>query len=275
MTSFRRSPMQVPVGIAIALLSSLVLTSLAWNACTASINAGHRGVVLQFGKVKPQVLGEGLHFKLPFITRIYPMNIRVQKTDIDVSVGTKDLQSLQVQLSLNWHVVPEKVNDVYQNIGNDDQIVSTIIRPAIEEVIKAETPKRTLEEILKNRSLLKEEITLRIGDRLARYHLIVDDASLINVGFSDEFTKSIEAKQIAEQEAKKAEYLTQKAEQEAKAEISRAKGQAEAQRLLQQTLTPELLEKQAIEKWNGQFPQVITGEGTTPFIDLRSPHAPR
>ncbi|NJM58152.1 MAG: prohibitin family protein [Synechococcales cyanobacterium RU_4_20] len=270
MTSFHRHSVAFPWGIAIALASGLAITTLAWQASTSTVEAGSRGVVMQFGKVKPQVLDEGLHWKMPLITRIYPMNVRVQKTDVDISVGTRDLQSLQVQFSLNWHVVPEKANQVYQQIGSHPQIVEIILKPAIEEVVKASTPKRTLEETLKDRSMLKDEIEQAIRDRLAPYHLVVDDASLVNVGFSPEFTQSIEAKQIAEQEAQKAKYLTQKAEQEAKAEITRAKGQAEAQRLLQQSLTPELLQKQAIDKWNGQFPQVMTGEGTTPLLDLRS-----
>lgn len=270
MTSFHRHSVAFPWGIAIALASGLAITTLAWQASTSTVEAGSRGVVMQFGKVKPQVLDEGLHWKIPLITRIYPMNVRVQKTDVDISVGTRDLQSLQVQFSLNWHVVPEKANQVYQQIGSHPQIVEIILKPAIEEVVKASTPKRTLEETLKDRSMLKDEIEQAIRDRLAPYHLVVDDASLVNVGFSPEFTQSIEAKQIAEQEAQKAKYLTQKAEQEAKAEITRAKGQAEAQRLLQQSLTPELLQKQAIEKWDGQFPQVMTGEGTTPLLDLRS-----
>lgn len=270
MTSFHRHSVAFPWGIAIALASGLAITTLAWQASTSTVEAGSRGVVMQFGKVKPQVLDEGLHWKMPLITRIYPMNVRVQKTDVDISVGTRDLQSLQVQFSLNWHVVPEKANQVYQQIGSHPQIVEIILKPAIEEVVKASTPKRTLEETLKDRSMLKDEIEQAIRDRLAPYHLVVDDASLVNVGFSPEFTQSIEAKQIAEQEAQKAKYLTQKAEQEAKAEITRAKGQAEAQRLLQQSLTPELLQKQAIEKWDGQFPLVMTGEGTTPLLDVRS-----
>lgn len=85
---------------------------------------------------------------------------------------------------------------------------------------------------------------------------------------------AIEAKQIAEQQAKQAEYEALKASKEAQAEINRAKGQAEAQRLMRQTLTPELLQKQAIEKWDGQFPQVMSGNGTLPFINISPKNLP-
>lgn len=90
----------------------------------------------------------------------------------------------------------------------------------------------------------------------------------MNFAFSPEFSRAIESKQIAEQEAKQAEFIAKKATQEAQAEINRAKGQAEAQRLQRQTLTPDLLQKQAIEKWDGHFPTVMGGNGTLPLINI-------
>ena len=95
------------------------------------------------------------------------------------------------------------------------------------------------------------------------------DVSLINIGFSPEFTKSIEQKQIAEQDAKKAEYEALKASRQAQAEVNRAKGTAEAQKLLRQSLNKELLEKQAIEKWDGKFPTVMGGNGALPLINIK------
>ncbi|MGB7414925.1 MAG: SPFH domain-containing protein, partial [Thermosynechococcaceae cyanobacterium] len=98
--------------------------------------------------------------------------------------------------------------------------------------------------------------------------LIVDDTSLVNISFSPEFSQSIEAKQIAEQEAKKAQYQAQKAAQESVALVNRAKGQAEAQRLQKLSLTPAILQQQAIEKWDGKFPMVMGGSGTLPLINI-------
>lgn len=232
------------------------------------INAGERGVLMNFGKVQEGVLDEGIHLKLPLITSVKPLTVRVQKTDIESTAGTKDLQTLNVALALNWHIDPEQVNKVFQRVGDETQIVNQIIKPAITEVLKAATPKRTAEEILKQRASLKAEIDSQIKTRLAPYNVVVDDASLTHVSFSAEFTKSIEAKQVAEQQAKEAEYVALRASKEAEAEVNRAKGQAESQRLLRQTLTSQLLQKQAIEKWNGQFPTVITGNGALPFINI-------
>ena len=232
------------------------------------VHAGERGVLMNFGKVQDQVLDEGVHFKVPFITSIKTLTVRVQKTDIESTAGTKDLQTLNMSLALNWHIDPERANTVYQRVGDETQVVDQIIKPAITEVLKAATPKRTAEEILRQRAELKSEIDLQIKQRLAAFSVIVDDVSLTNVSFSAEFTKSIEAKQIAEQQAKEAEYVTLRASKEAEAEVNRAKGQAESQRLLRQTLTPELLQKQAIDKWNGQFPTVMGGNGALPLINI-------
>ncbi|NET72054.1 MAG: prohibitin family protein, partial [Sphaerospermopsis sp. SIO1G2] len=127
---------------------------------------------------------------------------------------------------------------------------------------------KTAEEIITKRTELKKEIDTNLKERLASYGIIVDDVSLVNFSFSPEFSRAIEAKQIAEQEAKQASFIAQKATQEAQAEINRAKGQAEAQRLQRLTLTPELLQKQAIEKWDGRFPMVMGGDGAVPLINI-------
>lgn len=241
---------------------------LFWSLCTTIVPTGHRGVVIRLGKVQTQILDEGFYLKRPIVSNIQAINVQVQRNDVEVAVGTKDLQRLTANISLNWHLDPASVNETYQEIGSPAEVVKRIIQPAIHEVVKAATPKRNAEEILKNRAELKAEIDQSLAARLADYGVFVDDVSLVNVSFSPEFSKSIEAKQIAEQEAKQAEYIALKASQEAQANINRAKGQAEAQRLLRETLTPELLQKEAIEKWNGQFPSVMAGDGALPMINL-------
>ena len=113
-----------------------------------------------------------------------------------------------------------------------------------------------------------------IKQRLAAYNIQVSEVALVNVAFSPEFAKAIEEKQIAEQQAKQADYDALKATKQAEAEVNRAKGQAESQRLMRQTLTPQILQKQAIEKWNGQFPQVMSGNGALPFINISPSNLP-
>uniref|UniRef100_UPI0025B44862 prohibitin family protein n=1 Tax=Trichocoleus desertorum TaxID=1481672 RepID=UPI0025B44862 len=232
------------------------------------INAGERGVVMHFGKVQNQVLDEGIHPIMPVLTSVKKLNVRVQKNDINARAASKDLQDVTTEVAINWHIDPTQVNTVYQRIGNNEQIVSGIITPAVSEVLKAATAKKNVEEILTKRTELKGEIDDQLKKRLASYGLLVDDVSLVNFGFSPEFNKAIEAKQIAEQEAKQAEFTALRAKQDAEAAVNRAKGQAEAQRLQRLTLTPELLQQQAIEKWDGRFPAVMGGNGSLPLINI-------
>lgn len=248
----------------------LLLVAILFKPFTI-VNPGERGVIMHLGEVQDHILNEGFHPVLPIYTSVNKMSVKVKKVDVAVKVGTKDLQTLDVMTSVNWHIEASKVNRVYQQIGDDRQVREIIVTPAISEVLKAATPQRTAEEILKQRSSLKEEIERSLKPRLAKYGLQVDDVSLINIGFSPEFTKSIEQKQIAEQDAKKAEYEALKASRQAQAEVNRAKGTAEAQKLLRQSLNKELLEKQAIEKWDGKFPTVMGGNGALPLINISPP----
>jgi prohibitin 1 len=208
---------------------------------------------------------------MPIVTSVKTINVRIRKSDIQVPAGTKDLQVINVEMSLNWHISPDKANLVYQQIGSEEAIVDGIIKPAMTEILKAATPRKTAEEVLRQRDDLKQSIDSDLKKRLLVYNLIVDDVSLVNVSFSEEFAKAIEAKQIAEQQAKQAEYVVQSAAREAEAQVNRAKGQAEAQRLIRQTITPELLQKQAIEKWDGKFPTVMGGQGALPLINVGPP----
>ncbi|MEG3903514.1 MULTISPECIES: prohibitin family protein [unclassified Microcoleus] len=253
------------VGGIVFIIAALILRPFAL------VGPGERGVMMRFGKVQDAILDEGIHPIFPIVTSVKTLSVRVQKTDLKADAASKDLQSITTDLAVNWNVDPAKVNQIYQQIGDEEQIVTSILSPAISEVLKAATSKKTAEEIITKRTELKTEIDNSLKKRLEPYGVIVRDVSLINFGFSPEFSKAIESKQIAEQEAKQAEFTVQKATQDAQAEINRAKGKAEAQRLQRQTLTAEILQQQAIEKWNGQFPTVMGGGGTLPLINIAPP----
>ena len=186
------------------------------------VGAGERGVIMRFGKVQDAILDEGIHPILPLVTSVKTLSVRVQKTEMKADAASKDLQSITTDLAVNWNVNPAKVNQVFQQVGDEEQIVTSILSPAISEVLKAATSKKTAEEIITKRTELKTEIDNSLKKRLQPYGVIVRDVSLINFGFSPEFSKAIEAKQIAEQEAKQAEFAVQKATQDAQAQINRA-----------------------------------------------------
>ncbi|OCR00162.1 band 7 protein [Oscillatoriales cyanobacterium USR001] len=231
------------------------------------VNAGERGVLMQFGKVQEIILEEGIHPIIPLINTVQKLSVRVQKQEISAEASSKDLQDVFADVALNWHIIPEEANAIFQQIGTESEIIDRIINPAVEEVLKAVIAKYTAEEIITKRGEVKAAVDIALKTRLINYHIAVDDISLVHVHFSAQFSAAVEAKQIAEQEAKRAEFVAQKAVKEAEAKVNLARGEAEAQRLLRENLTSEILQKEAIEKWNGTLP-LIVGDSHGTLLDL-------
>jgi prohibitin 1 len=239
------------------------------------INPGEAGVLSILGRAKDGVLLEGVHFKPPLVSKVDIYDVTVQKFEVPAQSSTKDLQQLTASFAINFRLDPIEVVNIRRTQGTLQNIVAKIIAPQTQESFKIAAARRTVEEAITKRNELKQDFDEALGGRLAKYGIIVLDTSVVDLTFSLEFSKAVEEKQIAEQRAQRAVYIAQEAEQEAEATINRAKGQAEAQRLLRETLTSELLQKQAIEKWDGKFPQVLGGNGAIPFIDIAPEKLPR
>ncbi len=184
--------------------------------------------------------------------------MRVQKQEIVSEAYSKDLQDIFTDVALNWHILSEQTNVVFQDIGDEKDVVEKLINPAVEEVLKAVIAKYTAEEIVTKRGEVKSGFDSLLTTKLHNYHLGVDDISLVNVNFSPKFSEAVEAKQIAQQDAKQADFVALKAEKEAETKVNLAKGEAEVNRLLHDSLTNEILERQAIEKWDGKLPLIMT-----------------
>lgn len=265
-------------------LGSIIFVTLAVVVpkSFAVVNTGERGILVTFNKVQDTVLNEGIYPMVPFVSFVKVVNIRIQRTDIESSARTKDLQRINTKIVLNWQIQPDKIQQVYQQVGSDEEFVSRIIDPVLQEIVKASIPARSLERNLIERTELKQELESKAKQRLEPYGIVITDLSVLNVTASDEFTKATEDRQIAEQKAisnkivaeqelQKADYESKKAAKESEAMIARAKGQAESQKLLQSSLSPEILQKQAIEKWDGKFPVVMSSNGALPFINVAVP----
>jgi prohibitin 1 len=243
------------------------LLALAVSGCTV-VGPGELGVRISLGKVSTEPKAPGMYLWVPGLFGMAKIDTQVQKSNIEAGAASKDMQEITTEVAVNWSMDPTKVVDVYSKVGDEDVVLRRIIVPAVNEIMKSAISKRTAEEVLTKRLELKKDIDDGLKDRMVQYGVTLHDVSIVNFHFSPEFTQAIEQKQIAEQKAKQAEYDAVKASKEADAEVNRAKGQAEAQRLLRQNITPELLQMKAVEKWDGKFPQV-TGGGALPFINLK------
>ena len=263
----------------LSLIGGLLVTIVilaAFNAYVI-ITPGQAGVLSVLGKAKDGVLLEGLHFKPPFVSSVDIYDVTVQKFEVPAQSSTKDLQDLSASFAINFRLDPTQVVAIRRTQGTLQNIVAKIIAPQTQESFKIAAAKRTVEEAITRRSELKEDFDNALSTRLEKYGILVLDTSVVDLNFSPEFARAVEDKQIAEQRAQRAVYITQEAEQQAQAEVNRAKGKAEAQRLLAETLKEQggglVLQKEAIEAWReggAQMPRVLvmdrSGKNSVPFL---------
>ncbi|MGK7946415.1 MAG: prohibitin family protein [Microcystaceae cyanobacterium] len=241
------------------------------------INPGQAGVLSVLGRAQDGALLEGLHFKPPFVSAVDVYDVTVQKFEVPAQSSTKDLQDLSASFAINFRLDPLEVVNIRRTQGSLRNIVAKIIAPQTQESFKIAAAKRTVEQAITQRNELKEDFDNALNSRLNKYGVIVLDTSVVDLNFSPEFSKAVEDKQIAEQRAQRAVYIAQEAEQQAQADVNRAKGKAEAQRLLAETLKAQggslVLQKEAIEAWReggAQMPRVLVTGGdnnsSVPFL---------
>lgn len=253
-----------------------LIVLIAFNAFVI-INPGQAAVLSILGKAQDGPLLEGLHWRPPFVSQVDIYDVTVQKFEVPAESSTKDLQDLRASFAINFRLDPMRIVEIRRKQGTLQNIVAKIIAPQTQESFKIAAARRTVEEAITQRNELKEDFDNALGSRLEKYGIIILDTSVVDLSFSPEFAKAVEEKQIAEQKARRAVYIAKEAEQQAQAEINRAKGKAEAQRLLAETLKAQggelVLQKEAIEAWReggAQMPRVLVMSGDSqsrvPFL---------
>lgn len=270
---------QSPQGNIQAVIGGIIAAAIIVIASNSFviINPGQAGVISILGKARDGALLEGLHFKPPIVSVVDVYDVTVQKFEVPAQSSTKDLQDISASFAINFRLDPLQVVDIRRTQGTLQNLVSKVIAPQTQEAFKIAAALRTVEEAVTKRAELKRDFDTALNQRLEKYGIIVLDTSVIDLKFSAEFAKAVEEKQIAEQRAQRAVYVAQEAEQEAQAEVNRAKGKAEAQKLLAETLKAQggelVLQKEAIEAWRqggAQMPKVLVMSGdsnsTVPFL---------
>lgn len=251
----------IPVVIAVVAVVLLVNS-------IAVVDAGHTGVVVTMGKVNEGTLQEGLHFKIPFVQDVVIIDNRIRKLEVNTEAFSKDLQSVNTTLAINYRVDTAKSDSIYKNIGADYE--SVLVTPAVNEVLKAITATYTAEQSVTNRQLISDGLVTGLNEKLNDIGLYITDVNIIDFDFSEAFITAIEEKQVAQQQLLKAE--TEKktkitnAEAEAEAIKIKADAEAKANETVGKSLTQLIIENKKIEKWNGVLPKVTGGSGT--IIDI-------
>ena len=253
-----------------------------WSS-TTKVSTGCTGVKVYFGSVQNETLTSGLHLKTPFVCRVVDVNNKIQKVEVEADSTSKDLQSVNSTLAINYRLSSEASARMYRDVGLKYE--DTILHPAIEESAKSVMAKYRAEELIQKRSEVSSAIRDEISSKVGEYGLVIDEFNITNFCFSSAFDEAIEQKLVAEQnkikaateneqrvaaaqadaaEAKaraegEAESQRIKAEGEALAIKAKADAQAEANRVINESITNELIDYNRIQKWNGQLPDVMTG----------------
>ncbi|MHB1296658.1 MAG: prohibitin family protein [Anaerolineae bacterium] len=211
------------LGLAILVIVGLVIIFSSYTV----IGPGQRGVVVMLGRVEQTSLPEGFHLVLPPVVRqVVPIDVRTKKYEAQVEAASSDLQIIQVMGVLNYHLNPESVGRLYQQVGVNFEDI--IIVPAMQEAIKAATAQYRVDQILVQRAVIKGVIEETLTKRLAENDIVVDQFSLADVSFSDEFDAAIERKQVAEQAALQKQYELQSAQKDVEISLARAEGEKKA-----------------------------------------------
>lgn len=262
----------------IALIVLLVI--ILWNGFVV-IEAGNVGVVLRFGSVSGEV-GEGLHLLLPFIDQVKVIPIQVQKYEKEFPTFSKQQQNVYITVAVNFTVDQNNIQNAYRIFGDLDKMVANIVHPSVDHVIKSIIPNYPSDQIHLNRDKIKNEIRKRLNESLREIALEkaegkedklfipinYTDVNLVNIVFSKEYNDAIERKQVAEQEVLRAEYKRQEASKNKEIAQINAEAKKIEQQLVNQSLTPAILQNRWIEKWNGILPQVMSGTGNGVILNM-------
>lgn len=272
----------------------IILVIVLATSAFVIVESGHVGVVVTLGAVQPVPLSEGFHLKKPFMDKIVQTDIRLTKAVSKSVAASKDLQTVETQVSVQYSISGAVAPRTYQRIGTRDVVAATVIEPAIQESVKAVTAQFTAEQLVTRRAEVKQQIQLAIEsfirvtleDKDVPTALTIANVAITDFEFSAEFNKAIELKVRAEQEALQA--VNEKTRRVTQAEAgyqerklaadgeayeieaaSKAKADAIAREAKALKNNPQLIQLRLAEKWDGTLPRFTGGE-TIPLINIDS-----
>ena len=257
---------------AIIVVIALFVLIIFFNSFT-SVPTGYVGIRTRFGKANSDIVQEGLNLQIPMVEKIVLMDCRTQKAEIDCSTASRDLQEVTLKVAVNYNVTVENAYNIYKNIGVNYE--SIMISPSILESVKSVTAQYTAEELITKRSEVSDKMEETLTGKIEARGFSVIDFNITDLDFSVAYNQAIEKKQVAEQEAKQAEYELEKAKIENEKKIAEAEANAKVMQVQDSSTTENALKlkeleikKSFIEKWNGVLPSTVTGDSAIPFLDI-------
>ncbi len=255
------------LGIGVIGIAVFLVLIIAILGSFTQVGVGEVGIVKHFGAIDPDhpdVFDPGIHAKVPFRDDVVIFDTRIQKEQVQASAASKDGVTITSTIAVNFHIDASKAPLILQNLGPNykDRIIDQQIQQAFKDV----TGQYAGLELIQKREEVANKAKETLKAKLLPYFIIVDEFTIPNYEFPKEFNDAILATQVANQQNLQAKQLQEKARTEAETALIVAQGLANAQKAQATTLTPEYLQLQAINKWNGQLPQYLTPGAAIPFI---------
>lgn len=247
----------------------------------AQVGAGERGVLLHFGAVTSTTYDEGLYFKLPIVQSVRKMDVTTQALQLDIASATRDVQDANLVVTVSYRLDPSSVNQIWQRFRGGHE--ARIVIPFTQDAVKSATPLYDAEELVVNRPNVRESAVEALRKVLSDNFMLLENVAIENIAFTDEFSASLERKAIAATEVDtaknrqlqaevEAETARIAAEGEANASFARADGEArsitriasaqsEANELLDQSLTDQLIQWRTVDKLADDIKVIILPSG--------------
>ena len=265
-----------------------VLVIILLGMCIKQVPTGYTGILTTFGRVENSTFEAGIHIISPF-QKVILMDNRTQKVSRNDSAFSSDIQQVDVNYSVNFNIDKSTAMNLYKEVGVN--YFDTLMLPRLAENLKAVFSKYTADSLVKQRETLSVQICSALKKEMEPYGINIINVNVENIDFTDAFTQAVEQKQVAEQTKLKAEteqaQKTMEAEEQAKRQVIAAEAEAEVlkiqaeaakyagereaekNRKLSESITPDLVEYYYIEKWDGKLPTYVGGGGTTiPILNM-------
>lgn len=253
--------------VALTVLFGLPILWGSWY----TISSGEVGIVKTWGAVS-SVVGDGLHFKMPIMQSVDKLDIRTRKAHSPSEAGTKDMQRITTEVSVNYHFDQNKIKEIYSSVGIEN-VEDKIVDPRIQEIVKAVVARFSADALLAQRETVKGEIETSLKKSLAEYHIVLEAVQITNFKFSEQYNQAIEQKQVSEQNAQKAQNDLARIKIEAEQKIVQANAEANAIKIQTDAIKSNggeaYVQKLAVERWNGELPTYMGGNAPMPFLNIK------
>ena len=242
-------------------------------ASIKTVPTGSVGVKTRFGAVQKTMINEGINFKVPFIEKIVLVNCKTQKIDTTSESSTRDMQTVDVSIAVNYNVNKETANSLYQEVGLNYEDI--IIEPAMLESIKSSMAQYTAEELITKRSEVSDKIKETLISKISDRGFTITGFNITDIAFSSTYNQAIEQKAVAQQQVETAKANLEKQQIENQKKISQAEAEAEVMRLQNSQITENTLklkelenQKAFIDKWTGNLPTTMLSDAMTAMFGL-------